>query len=303
MAVQLHLKEQSDPAPPSLRAFFSKAVACLHRCDEAATTAATAELAATTLVDETTRTWLRELVLQYLLPKMLRSVDGLTKKALETSALCAGLFAHMPPGSTEGEYRQYISKKKKEMAAEGLKVKNAATELEETASIIAGANLADAIPKDRLKGCEEAKLFCQSLSQSIITHVTWYACLSLFRAPVTGGKSEGGKNNAKQLACLLTTMCGHMELTPLNEKLPLSLFRSLGSEMVTAAPGLQAFFFEVRKRSGCFRFVSSTRFSSMIASSHIMRNFLRSKPPPAKALCPWRRRARNSKGSGQQFQR
>lgn len=170
---------------------------------------------------------------------MLESANSLAKTALTTSALGAGLFAKMPAVTAENEYRQYLGKHKKEMAAHGLKVQAAATELEET---LRALNKADAIkgeiPQDAMQYLHDVQMFCKGLSQSITAHVTWYACLSLFRAPVTGGKTEGSKNNARQLVCLLVTMCGHMETTPLDAKLPLSLFQSLVSEMMDSVPGL-----------------------------------------------------------------
>lgn len=235
----MHLKDQKVVTAAPLRVFFSKAVLCFQRCDEASARDVSSELQATKLVDATVMTWLADLVKKTLCPKMMESAEMLAKTALTTSALGAGLFGKMPAVINETDYRQYLSRHKKEMAAEGLKVQQAVAELDETLKALkeAGA-LCTAVSGDSFEYLENVKLFCKGLSQSITAHVTWYACLSLFRAPVTGGRTEGSKNNARQLVCLLVTMCGHMETTPLDAKLPVSLFRSLGSEMMEAVPSL-----------------------------------------------------------------
>ena len=80
-----------------------------------------------------------------------------------------------------------------------------------------------------------------TVAQLLVTHVTFFAALTIVRSPHLGGKSEQGKVAARQLQSVaLTLLQNELPKTPLHDQLPDDALRSLFVEMANAVRALAA---------------------------------------------------------------
>ena len=123
----------------------------------------------------------------------------------------------MPPCDKEGQFRDAMSKVNADMAALSVALSKMAQELEECVKL--ESSCAEALVQGQPLQivCEHAKMVAKALTSMITT----FACVTLVRSPLLGGKSEDSKKMAKQLQSLLLTALNHeLSQTPQTIQLP-----------------------------------------------------------------------------------
>ncbi|CAJ1360020.1 unnamed protein product, partial [Effrenium voratum] len=168
-------------------------------------------------------------------------------RALALRSLLEGserLLGKVPACSQEQDYRHALGKLSQQMAGESVKLKAKAMSSELLSALTAcqaaakgkgDPSLAEPVILEGRPAGEVA----DRVAQLLVTHVTFFAALTIVRGPHLGGKSEQGKVAARQLQSVaLTLLQNELPKTPLHDQLPDDALRSLFVEMANAVRAL-----------------------------------------------------------------
>ena len=108
----------------------------------------------------------------------------------------------------EKKYRDHIALKTSAWAQLGTKVKKEAEELQALCTSLTEVNevfMEDVVNMSTLCGFEATADKIRAVGQSFTCHVTWFACLTLYRFPDSGGQTEDAKKTGHKLESILLT--------------------------------------------------------------------------------------------------
>lgn len=242
VADQLYLLNKEDAQEHVL----TKYMITVHQCLLASLSADPAgldstKLQATRLVEGSTRQWLNK-VLEQIAAKVCLKAAAAMKAGLAASDKALSDLKLVPLCDEEINYRNHMAKHTVGLAQHGSKLKAEAESLSKCLQalqdILKGHEGQAGIKVDvgLLGGLEETIVKLSSVSATMTCHVTWYACMTIFRSTSAGGKSgEAQKTASKLLGLVSSFLHSEWPRAPHTPKLPAASISTKITEMVDVA--------------------------------------------------------------------
>ena len=225
VAGQLHLLGKQDVGPEALKTFLA-AVSKARATGDKHKASTCPKMAATKLACPSTLAWLEGMEKQ--LSESLLSATSVELGQLKQMLSKANTVCYkVGPPTEESKYRDNINKLKADMAGAAQKLKGAVSNLETTAAV-----LSSLVEPSKLEPLEAGILSGRAWAAELSSHITWFACLTCFRSPTAGEKSQQSKTTASKLVHVLQQLLPELSKVPETDRLPTSLVLSQGLEMV-----------------------------------------------------------------------
>ena len=205
---KLYLKEKKNASLEEVRDFVGLALHCWAICQEAKPQRSLCEkLDATCLAADETLSWLESLC-EGEAPKLLSLVEAVVRKQTAELEKQLAELALLPSLQEERKYRDFLATRSTSWART---VSTMSTELStvqstlQLLSTMAERLRSELIERDLLDAWQRHARQWDGVAQTLSSHVTWFACLTLFRSPLVGGTSSDAKSTTQKLQGVLGT--------------------------------------------------------------------------------------------------
>ena len=197
------------------------------------------KLEATGLAAPETISWLKGLC-ETETPRLVSLVDAAVTK--QTSELQKQLqeVAAAPSLKDEREYRDFLTARSSAWARSVSAMLGEHATLESTLTLLrsmlekVGAELME---RARLEAWEAHARKWHGVAQTLGSHVTWFACLTLFRSPLVGGASSEAKKTTQKLQAVLETwLRSNWPKAPPSRSFPREILDAAVRDMAAAVP-------------------------------------------------------------------
>lgn len=225
VAGQLHLLGKQDVGPEALKTFLA-AVSKARATGDKHKASTCLKMAATKLACPSTLVWLEGMEKQ-LSESLLAATSAELGQLKQMITKANSVRCKVGPATEESRYRDSVNKLKADMAGAAQKLKGAVSNLETTAAV-----LRILVEPTKLEPLEAGILAGRAWAAELSSHITWFACLTCFRSPTSGEKSQRSKTTASKLLHVLQQLLPELSKVPETDRLPTSLVLSQGLEMV-----------------------------------------------------------------------
>ena len=238
MAENLYVSSQENAQPKVLKQF----VLNVHSCYMAALQFGKTQcdrMTATKLAEESTVTWLKTL-LHSQCSRLAKDLSNAEKDAEEVLVKGLSELKPLPCCIDEKKYREVLATCNANWATKGASLKKQAMDLADALAMV------EKISEDlnqvlletgTLSGLKASAQRLKLLGHSFTGHVTWYACLTLFRSLSVGGTTDQAKKCCSKLqSLLLTFLQTELPNMPVTRTMPKQHVETLVREMEAGVP-------------------------------------------------------------------